>query len=82
MSGADTTPLWLEPSDGERIAYHKVAGKEPGVLFLGGYMSDMTGTKASWLDAWGRANGRAFLRFDYTGHGSSTGAFENGTISS
>ena len=82
MSGADTTPLWLDLGNGERIAYRKVAGSEPGVMFLGGYMSDMTGTKASWLDARCRANGRAFLRFDYTGHGSSTGAFEDGTISS
>ena len=51
-----------------------------GVVFLGGFRSDMTGTKASWLEDWARARGRAFLRFDYTGHGQSSGAFEDGCI--
>jgi pimeloyl-ACP methyl ester carboxylesterase len=56
-------------------------GRVPGVVFLGGYASDMTGTKALFLEARCRAAGRAFLRFDYRGHGASPGRFEDGTIS-
>ncbi|MDA0785749.1 MAG: alpha/beta fold hydrolase [Proteobacteria bacterium] len=52
----------------------------PGVVFLGGFMSDMTGQKATVLEAWTRATGRAFLRLDYAGHGASGGAFRDGTI--
>ena len=50
------------------------------MVFLGGFRSDMTGTKAIALDAWARRSGRAFLRFDYLGHGQSSGRFEEGTI--
>jgi len=50
------------------------------VVFLGGFGSDMTGTKATWLEDWARARGRAFLRFDYTGHGESSGRFMDGCI--
>jgi pimeloyl-ACP methyl ester carboxylesterase len=50
------------------------------VVFLGGYASDMTGTKASYLDEWCRARGQAFLRFDYQGHGRSSGQLADGTI--
>jgi len=50
-------------------------------MFLGGFRSDMTGTKAQHLEAWARAQGRAFLRFDYSGHGASEGRFEDGAIS-
>jgi pimeloyl-ACP methyl ester carboxylesterase len=66
--------------DGETIAYLKRAGKAPGVVWLGGFHSDMNGTKAQALDAWAEAGGRAYLRFDYFGHGASSGAFPNGTI--
>lgn len=66
--------------DGRRIAYRRTPGAGPGVVFLGGLRSDMTGTKAEHLEAWVRANGRAFLRFDYTGHGASSGAFTDGGI--
>ncbi|MEL6680538.1 MAG: alpha/beta hydrolase [Pseudomonadota bacterium] len=52
----------------------------PGVVFLGGFKSDMTGTKAVFLEAWAREAGRAFLRFDYTGHGQSSGDFLDGAI--
>ncbi len=52
----------------------------PGVFWLGGFRSDMTGTKAEFVDAWARANNRPFLRFDYSGHGESDGAFEDGCI--
>jgi len=65
---------------GRRIAYHRTAGEGPGVVFLGGFMSDMEGTKALALEDWARATGRAFLRFDYSGHGQSSGAFTDGCI--
>ena len=55
-------------------------GKGPGLFWLGGFMSDMKGTKAAALDQWTAANGRACLRFDYSGHGESGGAFTDGTI--
>jgi pimeloyl-ACP methyl ester carboxylesterase len=70
----------LDLPDGRRIAFHRVAGALPGVVFLGGFRSDMTGTKASFLDAWARGRGQAFLRFDYTGHGASSGEFRDGAI--
>ncbi len=65
---------------GRRIAHVRVAGRGPGVVFLGGLRSDMTGTKALHLEAWARRTGRAFLRFDYSGHGQSSGRFEDGCI--
>jgi hypothetical protein len=74
------TPAVLELADGRRLAYSRVAGAGPGVVFLGGFRSDMTGTKAAFLEAWARERGRAFLRFDYTGHGASSGDFEAGCI--
>ena len=66
--------------DGETIAYLRRGGKSPGVVWLGGFHSDMNGTKAQALDAWAEARGRAYLRFDYFGHGASSGAFRDGTI--
>jgi pimeloyl-ACP methyl ester carboxylesterase len=67
-----------------RIAYRKRAGHsaKPGVIWLGGFKSDMKSTKAERIDQWAQANGRAFLRFDYSGHGESEGRFEDGTIGS
>nr|WP_207480538.1 alpha/beta hydrolase [Arenibaculum pallidiluteum] len=64
------------------IAFRRTPGRGPGLVFLGGYRSDMTGTKALALEAHCRARGRAFLRFDYQGHGASGGRFEDGTIGS
>ena len=61
------------------IAYRRRAGKGPTVVFLGGFRSDMSGSKASALDGYCAARGQAFLRFDYQGHGESDGAFEDGT---
>jgi len=73
---------WLDRGDGERIAYARIQGAgDPGVLWLGGLHSDMTGTKATALAAWAERTGRACTRFDYFGHGASTGAFVDGTIS-
>lgn len=73
-------PQILIAGTGRRLAYHRVPGRAPGVVFLGGFMSDMEGTKALWLEDWARARGQAFLRFDYSGHGQSAGAFADGCI--
>jgi pimeloyl-ACP methyl ester carboxylesterase len=66
---------------GARIAVLRDAGRGPGVVWLGGYRSDMTGTKAVRLAGWARGQGRACLRHDYSGHGQSGGDFADGTIS-
>jgi len=66
--------------EGRSLACHQIKGAGPGIVFLGGYKSDMTGTKAVHLQAWAEATGRAFLRFDYSGHGQSSGRFEEGGI--
>lgn len=71
---------YLDTSVGHRLAYHKTDGDGPGIVFLGGFMSDMSGTKAVFLEDWAKKQGRAFLRFDYTGHGQSSGRFEDGCI--
>ncbi len=73
-------PDFLSTADGRRIAVQHTGGRSPGIVFLGGFRSDMTGTKALALEAWARAEGRAFLRFDYSGHGASGGAFGDGCI--
>lgn len=73
-------PSTIQRDDGSTIAYHFTPGKSPGVVFLGGFMSDMTGSKALALEEHCRNSGRAFLRFDYTGHGASSGQFEDGCI--
>ncbi|MEY4697807.1 MAG: hypothetical protein RIT14_2235 [Pseudomonadota bacterium] len=70
----------LTTPQGRSIAFHRTAGRGPGVVFLGGFKSDMTGTKAVHLQAWAEATGRAFLRFDYSGHGQSSGDFLDGCI--
>ena len=71
---------YFTSSEGRRLAYHKADGAGPGIVFLGGFKSDMEGSKALALEAWARAQGRAFLRFDYSGHGASDGAFTDGAI--
>ena len=65
---------------GRRIAYEYTPGTGPAVVFLGGYKSDMQGTKAVHLEDWAQETGRPFLRFDYSGHGDSGGKFEDGCI--
>lgn len=71
---------FLETPQGRRLAYHKTEGQGPCVVFCGGLKSDMEGSKALHLEAWAQARGRAFLRFDYSGHGESSGAFTDGCI--
>jgi pimeloyl-ACP methyl ester carboxylesterase len=67
--------------DGRRIAYRFTAGRGPGLVFLPGYMSDMTGSKAAAVFEWARGHGRACLLLDYSGCGASSGAFAEGTLS-
>ena len=70
----------LVAEDGEKLAWRRVAGKGPTVVWLGGFKSDMTGTKAEALADWAAASGRGFVRFDYFGHGVSGGDFARGNI--
>ena len=79
MTGDDRVQRLPRP-DGNAIAYAKTTGRAPTVVFLGGFRSDMTGTKALALEAWAQERGQAFVRFDYLGHGQSSGRFEDGTI--
>ena len=66
----------------KRIAYVLTEGGGPTVMFCGGFKSDMTGSKATALEAMCQSRGQRFIRFDYTGHGQSSGEFKEGTISS
>ena len=79
MQNTDDTPTFVTPRK-RRLAYHLTDGTGPAVAFLGGFKSDMQGTKAVHLEDWARKSGRAFLRFDYSGHGESDGVFTDGTI--
>src|SRR4051812_16133281 len=79
----DTQPEFVEVGIGagaRKIAVRARAGTSPGLFWLSGFNSDMQGTKALALDAWAAEQGLACVRFDYSGHGSSGGAFIDGTI--
>jgi esterase/lipase len=81
MSHSCLNFLKLGTSSGERlIAVRREEGAAPGVFWMGGFKSDMKGTKAQALAQWARENGRSCLRFDYSGHGESSGDFTAGTI--
>lgn len=78
-----SAPQYLTTPQGRRLAYRQTAAKPsaaPGIIFLGGLKSDMLGTKAVALEDYAVAQGRAFLRFDYSGHGESEGEFTDGCI--
>ncbi|MBZ9795336.1 alpha/beta hydrolase [Mesorhizobium sp. ES1-4] len=75
-----SAPTFLD-IDGSDIAVRHTDGSTPGIVWLGGYKSDMLGTKAERLSDWTAREGRAFLRHDYSGHGESGGVFADGTIS-
>jgi pimeloyl-ACP methyl ester carboxylesterase len=86
-SAGEAEPAFIEVGDGDgrrRIAVRAREGgglgTGPGLFWLGGFNSDMKGTKALALDQWAAAHGRACVRFDYSGHGESGGAFTEGTI--
>ena len=72
-------PQFINGPNG-RLAYRRREGQGPNLMWLGGFRSDMLGTKASFLDEWAARNGRSFTRFDYSGHGESDGVFEEGSI--
>lgn len=76
----DIATFELDGDPDRRIAYTITQGSGPAVVWLGGFRSDMASTKATHLAEWGRQNERAVLRFDYSGHGQSSGRFEDGTI--
>jgi pimeloyl-ACP methyl ester carboxylesterase len=84
MSPNDLPQETLTLPDGAHIAYRRRAARaddgRPGIVFLSGFASDMTGTKGTALAAWAEERGQALLRFDYSGHGQSSGAFRDGTI--
>ncbi|MFG1398873.1 alpha/beta hydrolase [Roseixanthobacter pseudopolyaromaticivorans] len=67
--------------NGRAIAVRRLPGQVPGVMWLGGFKSDMMGSKAQTLAHWAAQRGQAYVRFDYSGHGESAGRFEDGTIS-
>jgi pimeloyl-ACP methyl ester carboxylesterase len=82
-SAPDQEPAFIEvghDADRRRIAVRARAGSAPGLFWLSGFNSDMRGTKAIALDAWAAEQNRACVRFDYSGHGESGGAFVDGTI--
>jgi len=80
-------PLFLSSTEyggikDNKIAYKKTDGKQsPGLIWCGGLKSDMEGSKATALHNWAKSEGHAYVRFDYFGHGESTGHFRDGTIS-
>ncbi|MGR3507704.1 MAG: alpha/beta hydrolase [Sulfitobacter sp.] len=75
-----TATSYLDTPQGRKLAFHRVEGRGPCVVFLGGLKSDMMGTKAVFLEEWAVRTGHAFLRFDYSGHGESSGVFTDGCI--
>jgi pimeloyl-ACP methyl ester carboxylesterase len=82
-AAAEQEPAYIEVGEGadrRRIAVRARPGSGPGLVWLGGFKSDMKGTKAIALDEWAAAHGRACVRYDYSGHGESGGTFVDGTI--
>src|SRR5215472_18503790 len=79
---SEPDPAFIEVGKGDkarRIAVRARPGTGPGLFWLGGFNSDMKGTKALALDTWAAERGRACVRFDYSGHGESVGRFVDGT---
>jgi pimeloyl-ACP methyl ester carboxylesterase len=82
-TASEPEPTFVEVgnnSSARRIAVRARAGGGPGLFWLGGFNSDMRGSKALALDGWAAGHGRSCVRFDYSGHGESGGAFAEGTI--
>ena len=74
-------PKILTITETDHIAYRRFLGNSPGIIFLAGHGSDMEGSKALFLEEWAKAHGQAFLRFDYRGHGLSSGSMDATNIS-
>lgn len=75
-----TDPQYLDTPQGRRIAYHRSEGQGVGIVFLGGFRSDMTGSKALYFEDHARQIGAPYLRLDYSGHGASSEDFLDGSI--
>jgi len=75
-------PVQTMRHEGVDLAFERIDGATPTFVWLGGFKSDMAGTKAERLAKWARERGQSYVRFDYSGHGQSSGRFEDGTISS
>ena len=73
-------PEILITGQGRKIAYHQTKGEGAGIVFLGGFSSDMDGSKAIHMEHWAKKRGRPFIRFDYSGHGQSSEKFIDGSI--
>ena len=76
----ETAELQFAHFGARRIAYRHVGGDDPALVWLGGFRSDMEGTKAERMEAFARSRGAASLRFDYSGHGQSSGDYREGGI--
>src|SRR5262249_22677932 len=82
-AASEPEPAFIEVGEGSaarRIAVRARPGRGPGLFWLGGFKSDMAGTKAIALDEWAAQHGRGCIGFDYSGHGESGGDFVDGTI--
>ena len=75
-----TAPSTLQTPQNRRIAYHRTQGQGVGIVFLGGFRSDMTGSKALYLEERAKEIGAPYLRLDYSGHGASSEDFLDGSI--
>ena len=73
-------PEYLETRSKRVLAFHKTEGAAPTIVFLGGFKSEMAGTRALHLEEWAKRIGNSYLRFDYSGHGVSSGVFSEGCI--
>ena len=80
VNNTNLSPSMLARKEGGKIAYEFISGKSPGIIFLPGLKSDMNGEKATAIRSFCAQKGYSFLRFDYRGHGSSSGSFEEHTI--
>ena len=67
---------FIDTPNSNTLAYNQLTGKKAGIVFLGGYNSDMEGKKALYIEKWAKDNNHSFLRFDYSGHGQSSRAIE------
>lgn len=75
-----TEPSFLDTPQGRRLAYHRLQGELPGVVYIHGLNSTMDGEKCAALEKYCRTKGRAFLRFELSGHGQSSGSLQDSTI--
>ena len=73
-------PQKLKLNDGSSLAFYYTPGNSPGIIFLGGFNSNMCGTKAKFIENACKSMGKSFVRFDYYGHGQSDGEFSQGNI--